>query len=307
MARGAAEKLTPQTSLGSIARYNQLMAATCWTLVYMVAAVQAVGEPCQLANSKLDPNSHKFRSDCGPMDYCAPVAPSPSTSSSSNPASSKPNASQNSQGSNVGDSNKWSDKGESNTPGPDSKGPENIASAKTTAPSAKGSSDKSGGDEDNGSKNGQTEDSAADEKYDEDRKQQQDDDDKDNEGDEKDEQDDHDDEESEDGSNDAPDSRMRYRRDYMTDYLEPVYLLGSELHLSKRNPLSNVFLAAAQQRPIFAVNSSSSTGPSNWTTSAPNLHAPIVAESENGNAGIAGNGTGICRLKGCRRDEFPFG
>lgn len=39
--------------------------------LFAATAVKAIGEPCQIANSKLDPNSHKFRSDCGPQDYCA--------------------------------------------------------------------------------------------------------------------------------------------------------------------------------------------------------------------------------------------
>jgi len=41
------------------------------SLTYLAAIVRATGEPCQISNSKLDPNSHKFRSDCGPQDYCA--------------------------------------------------------------------------------------------------------------------------------------------------------------------------------------------------------------------------------------------
>lgn len=41
------------------------------SLLYLASKAQATGEPCQISNSKLDPNSHKFRSDCGPQDYCA--------------------------------------------------------------------------------------------------------------------------------------------------------------------------------------------------------------------------------------------
>lgn len=41
------------------------------SLLYLASKARATGEPCQISNSKLDPNSHKFRSDCGPQDYCA--------------------------------------------------------------------------------------------------------------------------------------------------------------------------------------------------------------------------------------------
>ncbi|KAH9809332.1 hypothetical protein DFH28DRAFT_989608 [Melampsora americana] len=30
----------------------------------------ATGEPCREANNKLDPNTHKFISDCGPINFC---------------------------------------------------------------------------------------------------------------------------------------------------------------------------------------------------------------------------------------------
>lgn len=40
-------------------------------LLFLAGRTKAVGEPCQISNSRLDPNSHKFRSDCGPQDYCA--------------------------------------------------------------------------------------------------------------------------------------------------------------------------------------------------------------------------------------------
>lgn len=46
-------------------------ALAIFSLTYFAATAQATGEPCQIANSKLDPSSHKFRSDCGPQDYCA--------------------------------------------------------------------------------------------------------------------------------------------------------------------------------------------------------------------------------------------
>ncbi|EGG10207.1 uncharacterized protein MELLADRAFT_26925, partial [Melampsora larici-populina 98AG31] len=32
--------------------------------------LSATGEPCREANNKLDPNTHKFLSDCGPIDFC---------------------------------------------------------------------------------------------------------------------------------------------------------------------------------------------------------------------------------------------
>lgn len=37
--------------------------------------IAALGEPCKIANNRLDPNSHKFLSDCGPTEYCAAAAP----------------------------------------------------------------------------------------------------------------------------------------------------------------------------------------------------------------------------------------
>lgn len=40
-------------------------------LLFLAGRTKAVGEPCQISNSRLDPNAHKFRSDCGPQDYCA--------------------------------------------------------------------------------------------------------------------------------------------------------------------------------------------------------------------------------------------
>jgi hypothetical protein len=44
-------------------------------LLTLIGQALAVGEPCQISNSRLDPNSHKFRSDCGPKDYCAGDVP----------------------------------------------------------------------------------------------------------------------------------------------------------------------------------------------------------------------------------------
>lgn len=39
-------------------------------LVTSIESILSTGEPCQESNNKLDPNSHKFLSDCGPIDFC---------------------------------------------------------------------------------------------------------------------------------------------------------------------------------------------------------------------------------------------
>ncbi|KAG0142786.1 hypothetical protein CROQUDRAFT_673362 [Cronartium quercuum f. sp. fusiforme G11] len=45
-----------------------------WLTVTMLATalkeLSATGEPCKESNNRLDPNSHRFLSDCGPIDYC---------------------------------------------------------------------------------------------------------------------------------------------------------------------------------------------------------------------------------------------
>jgi hypothetical protein len=41
-------------------------------------SVYAVGEPCKISNNRLDPNTHKFLSDCGPTEYCATASTSAS-------------------------------------------------------------------------------------------------------------------------------------------------------------------------------------------------------------------------------------
>jgi len=47
------------------------LAAGLLSVLALAGRAAAVGEPCLISNSRLDPNSHKFRSDCGPKDYCA--------------------------------------------------------------------------------------------------------------------------------------------------------------------------------------------------------------------------------------------
>ena len=54
--------LTPRpTVCGSSLVLNFLLSRT----------VYALGEPCKISNNRLDPNTHKFLSDCGPTEYCA--------------------------------------------------------------------------------------------------------------------------------------------------------------------------------------------------------------------------------------------
>jgi hypothetical protein len=48
-------------------------------LLWAASVCSALGEPCKVSNNRLDPNTHKFQSDCGPTEYCAPLRTNSST------------------------------------------------------------------------------------------------------------------------------------------------------------------------------------------------------------------------------------
>ena len=48
-------------------------------LLWAASFCSALGEPCKVSNNRLDPNTHKFQSDCGPTEYCAPLRTNSST------------------------------------------------------------------------------------------------------------------------------------------------------------------------------------------------------------------------------------
>lgn len=52
-----------------------LISITQLLLLEWLHCAQAAGTPCKIANNRLDPNSHKFLSDCGPTEYCAAALP----------------------------------------------------------------------------------------------------------------------------------------------------------------------------------------------------------------------------------------